>query len=49
MVSTGTRGSRVNRGCWPAAMATIMVSPMARETPRMTAAAMPEKAEGSTT
>jgi len=33
----------------PAAMATIIVSPMARETPRMRAATMPEIAAGKTT
>jgi len=42
IVSMGTRGSSVKRGCWPAAMATIIVSPIARDRPRMNEAAMPE-------
>ena len=48
IVSMGTSGFMVNLGCWPAAMATIMVSPIARETARMTAAVIPERAAGKT-
>ena len=39
----------MSRGCWPAAIATIIVSPTARDTARMNAAVMPEKAAGTTT
>ncbi len=49
IVSTGTRGSSVSRGCCPAAMATIIVSPIARDTARTHAADTPENAAGSTT
>ena len=49
MVSIGTNGLPVRRGCWPAAIATIIVSPIARDTARMNAAVMPEKAAGTTT
>ena len=45
----GTSGLAVSRGCWPAAMATIIVSPMAREIARITAAETPDSAAGSTT
>ena len=49
MVSIGTNGLPVRRGCWPAAIATIIVSPIARDTARMKAAVMPENAAGTTT
>ena len=39
--------SHVRRGCWPAAIATIIVSPIARDTARMNAAVMPENAAGT--
>ena len=39
----------MSRGCCPAAIATIIVSPMARETARMNAAVIPENAAGTTT
>ena len=42
-------GFQVRIGCWPAAIATIIVSPTARETARMKAAVMPENAAGTTT
>src|SRR5574341_865166 len=49
MVSIGTVGSRVSRGCCPAAIARIMVSPIARDTPNNTDAAIPDSADGTTT
>ena len=42
-------GLRLMLGWPPPAMATIMVSPMAREIPRMKAAEMPDRAAGTTT
>ena len=42
-------GSSVRLGCWPAAIATTIVSPTAREMPSTKAAATPEIAAGSTT
>ena len=47
IVSTGTSGFQVRRGCWPAAMATIIVSPIARLTASMTPATMPGSLAGS--
>ena len=49
MVAAGSRGSQVRFGWVPAAIATTMVSPMAREVARMQAATMPEVAAGVTT
>src|SRR5215204_5744491 len=49
MVSTGTRGSSVKVGFWPAAIATIIVSPTARDDASTTAATIPESAAGNTT
>src|SRR5688572_33421773 len=49
MVAAGSSGFMVRLGCMPAATATIMVSPTAREIPRMYADAMPENAAGTTT
>ena len=36
-------------GCWPAAIATIIVSPTAREMPSTKEATMPDSAAGTTT
>ena len=47
-VSTATRGSNVSVGCRPAAMVTIIVSPMAREIASTNDATMPESAAGTT-
>ena len=49
IVAAGSRGSNVKFGCMPAAIATTIVSPTAREMPRMNAAARPENAPGTTT
>ena len=49
MVSIGTNGFSVKLGFCPAAMVTIIVSPMARDTARMNADIMPERAAGTTT
>ena len=49
MVSAESKGLKLKLGPAPAAIATIMVSPMARETATMNAARMPESAAGSTT
>ena len=46
MVSAGCVGFHVSVGCMPAAMATTIVSPIAREIPKTYAAAIPERAEG---
>ena len=43
-----SRGLPPKFGWEPIAMVTIIVSPMARETPRITAAAIPERAAGTT-
>src|SRR3989338_5419880 len=48
MVSIGTKGFKVNLGCWQAAMATIIVSPTARDMAKTQAAQTPEKAAGRT-
>jgi heterodisulfide reductase subunit B len=48
-VTTPLKGLKVKLGPAPAARATIMVSPMAREMATMKAAANPEKAAGTTT
>ena len=49
IVSTDWRGSAVRFGCWPAATSTIIVSPIARETPSTIEATMPDSAAGKTT
>ena len=49
IVAAGSVGLKVRFGIMPAAIATTIVSPTAREMPRMYAAAMPEKAPGTTT
>ena len=49
MVAAGSIGLKVRLGCIPAATARIIVSPTARDTARMNAAAMPETALGITT
>jgi len=48
MVSADAKGFSVRRGPEPAAMATIIVSPMARDMPTISAAPMPEAAAGTT-
>ncbi len=48
MVSAASKGLRVRLEPAPAAMATIIVSPMAREIPTITAAAKPDVAAGTT-
>lgn len=49
MVAIGTVGSRVNLGSSPAATATIIVSPNAREIARITDTVIPENAAGTNT
>ena len=49
MVSIGTVGSNVKRGCCPAAMATIIVSPTALEMARIMDTIIPEDAAGTVT
>ena len=49
IVAAGSIGFQVRLGCMPAATARIMVSPTAREIPRMQAAVRPETAAGTTT
>ena len=49
MVSTGTVGSNVRRGCCPAAIATIMVSPIALDIARIIDTTIPEEAAGTKT
>ena len=45
----GCRGSKPNRASLPAAIATIIVSPIARDAARVMAAAMPDHADGTMT
>ena len=45
----GSRGSRLLLATCPEASSTIIVSPMARETPSTIAATMPDSAAGNTT
>ena len=49
MVETGFSGLIVRLGSCPAAIATIIVSPIAREKARMIEAIIPENADGKTT
>ena len=49
VVSTGTSGLKVNLGCCPAAIATIIVSPIALENARITDTIIPEEAAGTIT
>ena len=49
MVSTATRGSKVNVDTCPAAIVTIIVSPTARDSAKMIDATIPESAAGMTT
>ena len=49
IVSTGTNGLMVSRGCCPAAIATIIVSPIALEKARITDTIIPEEAAGTIT
>ncbi len=49
IVSAERKGLKVKLGPWPAAMATTIVSPTARDMARMNAAAMPDNAAGTTT
>ena len=49
IVSKPSSGLRPEFGCRPAAISTIIVSPIARETPSTIAATMPESAAGKTT
>ena len=49
MVSIGTNGLSVKFGFCPAAMVTIIVSPIARDTAKMNADTIPDKAAGTTT
>ena len=46
IVAAGSIGLNVKFGCMPAATATTIVSPTARETPSMYAATMPDKRGG---
>jgi hypothetical protein len=46
IVAAWSRGSNVSVGCMPAAIATTIVSPIAREMPRMYAAASPGERAG---
>ena len=48
-VSIGTNGLAVKRGCCPAAIETIIVSPIALEKARITEIVTPEAAAGKTT
>src|SRR5688572_6017739 len=49
MVAPDSDGSNEKLGCKPPAMATTIVSPSAREIPRMYAAVTPDSDDGSTT
>ena len=49
IVAAGSIGFSVKFGCWPAATATTIVSPTARDTPSTYAATMPDNAAGTTT
>ena len=49
IVSMGTSGFNVKRGCCPAAMATIIVSPIARERAKITDEIIPDDAAGTST
>ena len=47
MVYIAFLGSRFNSGYWPPAIVTIIVSPMARENPKIKDAMIPDKAAGN--